>query len=122
MEALILGDSDEKGPNTEETNLVLSDPAKGMVKKQSMALDRWCPAAQVSGGQASAQSTTQQTTPLVPQQQRKCQNGIGGAVVRDNTLFVTHLPTQVLGWSTVPLTNKTPQETQPSSQPIIIGS
>ena len=87
-----------------------------------MALERWCPAAQASGGQASTQSTPQQTSPPMPQQQRKCQNGIGGAVVRDSTPFVTHLPTQVLGWSTVPLTNKTPQETQPPSQPIIIGS
>ena len=33
VEARILGDSDEKGLNTKETNPVLSDPAKGMVKK-----------------------------------------------------------------------------------------
>ena len=72
MEALILGDSDEEGPDIEETNPVLSDLAEGMVKKRLMAQDHWCLAVQASGGQASTQSTPQQTTPPVPQQQRKC--------------------------------------------------
>ena len=96
VEALILGDSDEEGPDIEETNLVLSNLAEGMVKKGSMALDRWCLAVQASGGQASTQSTPQQTTPPVPQQQRKCQKGIDGVVVEDSTPLVAHLPTQVL--------------------------
>jgi len=49
----------------------------------------------------------------MPQQQRKCQKGTGGAMVGDNTPHVAHLPTQVSGQSTVPLTSKTPRKHNP---------
>jgi len=57
MEAPILGDLDEEGPVTEETNPMFWDPEEGMVKKGSMALDRWFPAAPASRGKVSALST-----------------------------------------------------------------
>ena len=72
-----------------------------------MALDRWFPTTQALGGQASAQS--------IPQK------GTIGAAVRDNNPLAAHLPTQASSWSTAPPTNKTPQDKQPSSQPVIIG-
>ena len=43
-------------------------------------------------------------------------------MTRDNTPPITRLPTQASGRSIVPITNKIPQETQPLSQPVIIGS
>lgn len=121
MEALILGDPNEEGLVAKETNLILPNSAERMVQKWLMALDRWFPTTQASGGQASAQSIPQQITPPASQQWRKCQKGTTGAAVRDNNPPAAHLPTQASSWSTAPSTNKTPQEKQPSSQPVIIG-
>lgn len=52
MKAPLLGDPEEEGPVAEETNHVLPDSVEEMVKKRSMALDRWFLAAQASRGQA----------------------------------------------------------------------
>lgn len=52
VKALILGNPNKKGPITEDAHLeepILTNPIEEMVQKQSMALDRWFPAAQASG-------------------------------------------------------------------------
>ena len=75
MDALLLGDLDEEGLVAEGTNPVLPNPAEEIVKKRSMALDRWFLAARASGVQASTQPTPQQTTPFASRQQRKRHKG-----------------------------------------------
>ena len=50
MEAPPLRDPNIEGPTAEEIGHVLLDPTIEMVKKRSMALDRWFPAALASKG------------------------------------------------------------------------
>ena len=111
MEAPPLEDPDENGPTTEEKNFVLLDPSIEMVKKQTMALNRWFMTAPTSRGPTSSQSTPQQTTPPVPKQQRKQHKCASSAVTQEGTPPAAHLPTPVSGRSSIPLASKTPQET-----------
>ena len=57
MEAPPLEDPDENGPTTEEKIFVLLDLTIEMVKKQTMALNRWFLTVPTSGGPTSSQST-----------------------------------------------------------------
>lgn len=52
VDAPPLGDPDEEDLLAEETNSTLLTPTKEIVKKRSMALDRWFPAVQALGVQA----------------------------------------------------------------------
>ena len=49
MDAPLLGDPDEKGPIAEGIDPMLPNPVEEIVKKWSMALDRWFPTAQALG-------------------------------------------------------------------------
>jgi len=57
VEAPPLGDPDEEGPTTEETDPALPDPVIEMVKKRLMALNRWFPATLTLRGPTSFEST-----------------------------------------------------------------
>nr|POF14753.1 hypothetical protein CFP56_43600 [Quercus suber] len=53
---------------------------------------------------------------------RKHQKGANSAMVGDSTLSAADLPPLALGQTTTQPTDKTPHETQPPSQPVIIDS
>lgn len=92
-----------------------------MVHKRFMALDHWLLASWESGGQSAAQPTLEQTTPLVSKKPKKCQKGDSGVASVGGTLPAQPIAPLSRG-DFAQTADKTPWETQPVKQLVLISS